>query len=111
MELLLLIVAWWLKGLLSPLLFVYGLIRSIFRWELRQYLKQIAIVLDVFGNVVGQYAFNDTLQRSGYKFGSRKDTISHALGENEQAGTLTRLGKLIGTILNTLDKNHLKKAI
>ena len=111
MEFLLLIVAWCLKAVLSPILFAYGIVRSILRWELRQYFKEIAIALDVFGNVIGQYMFNDLLQKHGYPFGSRKDTISYALGKNEQYVRLTWLGKLIGKILDSFDKDHLKKAI
>jgi len=75
------------------------------------YLRRIAIVIDVAGNVVGKYLLEKTLiQRRGYKFG-RLETVSRVLGKNKQKGTLTKLGKSIGKLLNWIDNNHLENAI
>ncbi len=112
MDFLLLVIAWALKIILSPILLIYGLFMAIFKCELGKYLKSLAIILDVFGNVLGKYLFDDILkERIGYAFGNRLDTISYALGKNKENDTLSKFGRFMGKILNLLDKNHLEKAI
>lgn len=106
------LVAWILKLVLSPILLLYGIIESYANKELGNYFENIAISLDVSGNVLGKYLFNKALiKANGYKFGSRYETISYVLGINNRDNTLTLLGRLIGKLLNIIDKNHLNKAI
>lgn len=111
MELLLLIIAWALKLVLSPVLFVYGIIAACIRKDW-QYFKGIALAIDCFGNALGKHIFNDLLKsRGGYSFGDHKDTISYALGKNAQLNTLTPFGRFVGNILDAVDPDHLKKSV
>lgn len=112
MEALLLIIAWTLRVILSPVLFIWGLIKAIYLKESGQYLKQIAIALDAFGNVLGQHTFNELLKdEDGYNFGNRKDTISYVLAINNRLNSLTKFGRKLAMFLNLLEKDHLEKAI
>ena len=76
------------------------------------YFKSSAVNLDRFGNSEFRTLFNLTLRKKeGYKFGNMEETISSALGKNQQNGTLTRTGKALVWILDLLDRNHCKKSI
>ena len=76
------------------------------------YFKSSAVNLDRFGNSEFRTLFNLTLKKKeGYKFGNMEETISSALGKNQQNGTLTRTGKALVWILDLLDRNHCKKSI
>lgn len=56
--------------------------------------------------------FNDILiTPDGYKFGNFEETVSQVLGHNENSHTLTKTGKIIVKILNTIDKNHTQKSL
>jgi len=80
--------------------------------NIMRYFNSMAIGIDALGNVIGQHTFNKVLiESNGYKFGDRRDTISYVLGKNVKTNTLTTFGKLIGSTLNKLDKDHLDKAI
>lgn len=104
----LLVVAWVMKVVLTPLLVAYGIIRSITKWELLLWFKKIAISIDRLGNTLGGYMFNDLL---GNGFGNGKETISSRLGKCQQENKLTLVGLFVVNILNTLDKNHCLKSI
>ena len=55
---------------------------------------------------------NDLLiKKNGYLFGNGLETISSALGKNQQRNTLTKFGKLIASTLNKIDKDHCIKSI
>lgn len=59
------------------------------------------------GNVLGEEIFNDLLiTTDGYKFGNRKETISSVLGKNQQKETLTKAGKSLVWILDSIEKDH-----
>jgi hypothetical protein len=104
----LLVVAWAMKVVLTPLLVAYGIVRSITKWELLLWFKKIAISIDRLGNTLGGYLFNDLL---GDGFGNGKETISSRLGKCQKENCLTRFGRLIILILDSLDKNHCSKSI
>jgi 8-oxo-dGTP diphosphatase len=112
MELLLFIIAWSLKILLSPVLVLYGLIRALCVKQTGAWLKSMAISVDILGNAMGKYIFDDFLRKKGgYPFGNRNETISCAMGYNEQKNTLKVFGRFVAWILNTCEKDHLKKSI
>lgn len=95
------------KILLSPFLLTYGIVRAIRKGELEKYWMDLAIAKDQYGNVLGQYFFNDKfISKGGYKFGKPDETISSAIGKNENGNTLKPLGRKINSLLNALDKNH-----
>jgi hypothetical protein len=103
---------------LAGLLFPFGLIITFFinlykrQWKLSfkrlddQFLS-IATSVDASGNVVCKDLFNLVLiQKGGYEFGKRKETISSVLGKNQRDGTLTTIGKSVAFILDKIDPNH-----
>lgn len=67
----------------------------------------MATSIDVLGNVVCSELFNQVLiNKNGYKFGNRKETISSCIGKNKRADTLTKIGLILSAILDFIDKNH-----
>ena len=101
-----------LKRLLDVPMFIYGVLRAAKNKELASYLKQIAIVLDVGSNVIGQYALNRAFRLNNwYAFGNRKDTISYAMAKNKQSNNLSKFGLWVEKIINLFEKDHLNKAI
>ncbi len=94
----------------APLGFIYGILHSLttkgFR-GLGEYLLKIAISIDQLGNVMMQHLLNVLwIKKEGYRFGNRDETISSALGRNNQLGTLTGFGKAIDKFLDFIDPNH-----
>ena len=76
------------------------------------YFRSTAVNIDKFGNREFRTLWNKTLRKSlGYEFGNVNETISSVLGKNERDGTLTKTGKILVFILNTIDKDHCKKSI
>jgi hypothetical protein len=104
----LLIIARALQLVCSPILIVWGLIRSTQRNEFLQWSNNLAIAIDRFGNCLGKYTWNDLL---GDGFGNSKETISSRLGKNKVYETLKKCGKFVAKILDKLDKNHCIKSI
>ncbi len=116
---LLFLVAVLLSIVFLPLGGAYCLVRLWIRanfktWMKRvgQYFLVIAISIDQMGNVIMQELFNDVLiKKSGIRFGNEDETISSVLGKNQQAGTLTFMGKGLNGLLHLLEKDHSIKAI
>lgn len=109
--LILLITALLLSVILMPIGFVFQIMVTLFR-AVDTYLFHIAKSIDQHGNVVCAELFNLTLiKRKGYKFGDMDKTISYVLGINAENKTLTYLGKKVGNLLNTIEKDHLIKAV
>ena len=76
------------------------------------YFKSSAVNLDRFGNFEFRTLFNLVLKKKGgYEFGNFEETISSALGKNQRNGTLTRTGKVLVCILDTIEKEHCRKSI
>jgi len=89
--------------LLVPFL-LSGLILSKSRNE---YLLKIALTIDILGNVVGGPLFNRVLLKTtAYPFGSISDTISYVIAYNKHYGKLSKVGTLVGNILDFLDPGH-----
>ena len=108
-----------IASVLGPVAFIYTIIRSLVRLsrtEMQMLFGRLfyfmAYSIDQFGNVIGQYLFNDTLitNDSTYKFGNPDVTISAVLGMNKKNKTLSKLGTYICNILNYIDPNHVEKA-
>jgi 8-oxo-dGTP diphosphatase len=112
MGLILLIIAILLSWILFPLGWFYSLITLRLKWSrLNDYALSIAISLDQMGNVVLSNVMNDLLiEKGGYRFGNPDDTISAVLGFNKKIGMLKKGGKLLSSLLNKLDANHVEKA-
>jgi hypothetical protein len=80
--------------------------------DAKGYFRSSAINIDKFGNREFRTLWNCTLRiNTGYNFGNPEETISSVLGKNEREGTLTKTGKTLVFILNTIDKDHCKKSI
>ena len=45
------------------------------------------------------------------RFGNFEEKISSALGKNQRNGTLTRTGRVLVWILDTIEKEHCRKSI
>ena len=77
------------------------------------YFLDTAINIDRFGNREFRFSLNKYLikQNSPFKFGNIDETISSVLGKNQRFGHLTKFGKVICKILDTIDKNHCEKSI
>ena len=77
------------------------------------YFKDSAINIDKFGNREFITSLNLCLIKSNspFKFGNINETISSVLGKNKRFGHLTKFGKIICLILDTIDKNHCEKSI
>lgn len=107
----LLILALLLAIILLPIGFLFQIVTTAFR-SLNRYLFTIAKSIDQLGNVVCAELLNATMiKKDGYKFGFEDVTISHVLGMNKQIKTLTWTGKALSWLLNTIDKDHVEKAI
>ena len=102
--------------LLSAILLPVGWLYSLFTLRLSikrlgSYFKTIAISIDQLGNVVLSNLLNDVLiDKNGYKFGDEDETISKVLGINKANNTLLKTGKIVSSVLNRIDKNHVEKA-
>lgn len=89
-----------------------GVVMSLFSHTGNKYFRDIALSLDQLGNVLCQHLFNLTLiKRGGYRFGNVDETISSVVGKNYIAGTLTKTGMVLASVLNRVDKNHVVKSI
>ena len=77
------------------------------------YFKSSAINIDKFGNREFRTSLNKCLinENSPFQFGNINETISSVLGKNKRFGHLTKFGKVICKILDTIDKNHCEKSI
>lgn len=131
MNIVLLLVALFLKMLLSPLLISYNLLRCLQMgakqgykskgfWgifsgmynEFNDWCWQLACVIDQLGNVMGKYMWNDLFKKKdvGYSAGDRLDTISYFLGANQHKGTLSKPGEVMTGILDKFEDEHAIKA-
>jgi len=89
-------------------LYKYGLTFK----TINSYFHETAIDIDRFGNRNFRTLWNMTLRtKDGYKFGDDRETISSAIGKNKRDNTLTKIGKVICSVLDFLDENHCLKSI
>jgi hypothetical protein len=87
----------------------YGAYKSI-----GKYFYQMALSIDQFANVSLQHIFNRIMvqhKRYYHAFGNEDDTVSYVIARNYNRGTLSKFGEFWAWFLNTVDKNHLQKAV
>ena len=103
----------------APFLVIYNVIRAFVTKGLKggyryldDYFRRVAVSVDVMGNTTGDQAWNDFWIKEDrhHPFG-RLETISKAMGINDAIGNLTKFGRVMGAILNFIDRDHLKKSI
>ena len=99
------IIAW---TLLIPTIIV-SYIHLLFKKNAKGYWKQLAIDIDIFGNRAFRSLWNAWFVR-GYQFGRWGETMSSVLGKNQRDNTLTKGGKFITWVLDTIEKDHCKNA-
>jgi len=116
-ELLLLIISITLFIVVGTLGFIWAIFEAIFKKGLKglkSYFFDIALSFDQTGNVVCQHIFNHLMGKGGaHKFGNPDETVSQVLGINKYHFKTSKLhpaGRVVGNILDRIDKNHLKKA-
>lgn len=81
-------------------------------WYFSSIIRSIAVGIDQIGNSVCRDLFNRCLiKKNWYKFGKVQETISSVLGKNQEAWSLTRIGRAVVGVLNRLDKDHCEKSI
>lgn len=98
--------------LLAVILLPAGFVMSLFYTGRAKFLFKTCLGIDQLGNVVCARLFNATLIKSnGYQFGNEDEVISSVIGKNDEAGTLSFAGKCLNWLLNTIDKEHTKRAI
>lgn len=89
--------------------------RNTFFKSLSNYFIDSAINIDKFANHEFRALWNLTLVRQDllnfHKFGVFEETISYALGKNKQLNTLSKFGKFICKCLDTLNKDHIDRAV
>lgn len=80
----------------------------------KNYFKSTAKSIDIWANREFRKLWNTTLVNHeviSYNFGVENETISSALGKNQLLKSLSKRGKVLVFILDTIDKNHCEKAI
>ena len=99
-----------LGGLYGALKHMLGISRS---KDYSKVFKALAVLIDVSGNVILQELLNDTMihRSANIKFGDEHDTISFVLGYNKMVGKLTATGRVLASILNKIEKNHVELAV
>ena len=101
----------------APIGFLYALIRQLLFKSISSlsvFLLQVALALDIAGNILMQHVLNDTLlikNQNTHYFGNTKETISSVLGKNSLTQTLNAAGRGLNSFLNWLDKNHTLNSI
>jgi hypothetical protein len=109
--LILVILAIGLSVVILPIGFAFQVLTALFK-AIDKYLFRIAKSIDQLGNVVCEHLLNVTMiKKNGYKFGNEDVTISHVLGVNKLNKTLTWTGAALSWLLNTIEKDHVEKAI
>ena len=107
-HILLIIVAYILLVILSPVGFIMAAI-----FKPKKYFWNIAVSLDQLGNVICSELLRLTLitKESEDPFGNPDETISSVIGKNKKADTLSWFGKRIDGLLDRFDKNHSEDSI
>ncbi|MCX6211323.1 MAG: hypothetical protein NT104_01995 [Bacteroidetes bacterium] len=114
---LLFLIAIFLLSVTAPIGFIFALLQKLFTRKiqsLRDYLLEVALVLDQAGNVIMQHFLNAVLLKklpNAYLFGNKKETISSVIGKNSLTNSLTSAGQLLNGFLNAIDKNHTLNSI
>lgn len=104
------IIAICLFVIIEPISFLFVVVVK--KHSAKKYWRSFAVDVDRFGNHQFRTFFNAVLKTAdGYPFGDFRETVSSALGKNQRDQTLSRAGKMLVKILDTIDKNHCEKSI
>lgn len=99
-----------ISAILVPIGIAYGLIKNLL--GINDKSLNIALLIDIGGNVFCAELFNDVLIKSKQQlFGSPYQTISEVLGVNNQLMNLTQTGQALVDFLHYLDPYHVEKVI
>lgn len=101
-----------LTVLISPFGIAYGIIRSIYRRNLKYFSKillRISVALDQLGNVTCGGLLDVIFTKKGHNFGLEDDTVSEVLAKNQH--NLTRFGRIISNLLEYIEPGHLNRAL
>lgn len=101
-----------LTVLIAPFGILYGIIRSIYRRNLKYFSKVLlrtAVALDQLGNVTCGGLLDVIFTKEGHNFGLEDDTVSEVLAKNQH--NLTRFGRIISNLLEKVDPGHLESAL
>lgn len=94
------------------LMFFLTIVNYLYVENTEGYFRSTAKNIDVFANREFRAFWNKVLiTQDGYAFGAEGETISSALGKNQEKGTLTKKGLFLVKVLDKLDKNHCKNSI
>lgn len=112
MGIILFLTARFLQWILTPLFFIYAILRFRNFKKISAYFHEVAFAIDQLGNVMGGPIMNDVLlKKDAVKtYGNPDETISHVTGVNYLVNKLTIFGKALAWILNKVDKNHVQNA-
>lgn len=112
MGIVLFLIARLLQWVLTPLFFIYAILRLRNAKKISKYFHDVAFGIDQLGNVMGAPIMNDVLitKDSVDKYGNPDYTISYVTGKNYLNNTLTFWGKLLANTLNLIEKNHVQNA-
>lgn len=93
------------KKLIGLAFFIHGSYIAAKRWELLQFWEDVAIINDVWLNVIGKYSIPQAVSNNN-EFGNRLMTISAAM----YLSKLNSFGLWCGNRVEKLDPGHFKKA-
>lgn len=112
MGIILFLVAKILQWLLSPLFFIYAVIRLRNFKKISTYFIDVAFGIDQLGNIMGGPIMNDVLLKKDpiKLYGNPDETISHVTGVNYVSQKMTWCGKLVARILNNVEAQHVEMA-
>lgn len=112
MGIVLFLIARILQWLLTPLFFIYSILRYRNFKKISEYFHDVAFGIDQLGNVMGAPIMNDVLLKKNPAklYGDPDETISNVTGVNYKAKTLTKFGLFLVWCLNSAEKNHVEKA-
>lgn len=111
-NILLFIVSIVLLGIFTTIGIIAAIVKIVVKGASTSYFIETALAVDILGNTLGQHLWNSIfIKDEGYCFGKLGETMSSVLGKNQRDNTLRRLGKLLVSILDTLETNHCLIAI
>ena len=95
--------------ILAPISTLYSLI---FVKDIKGYFEKYARSIDVLGNVVLGPLLDKLLRKKGaeFKFGQEEVTISEALAYSIHHKEANFAGRLLGSFLDWIDEDHMKKS-
>ena len=114
-ELIVLIIAFFLLCLLLPIIALFMILKYLFTGNKRMlvvWFFRTARAIDVFANVNGSEFFDAIfITDGGYKFGNPKETISSVIGKNQRDNTLSIMGKILRWSLDKISYDHCLNSI